>query len=91
MSKPTAEELEIALKQAATMREQGQDPQFMAKALLNLNYRVGYLEKVFHLAEKYILFGQDPNEHKYLLKAIEHAQNEERHIAKKDDEPSLGL
>ena len=37
MSKPTAEELATALEAAAQMREKGDDEQYIAKALLNLN------------------------------------------------------
>ncbi|WP_196137640.1 hypothetical protein [Aliikangiella sp. G2MR2-5] len=91
MTKPTKEELEIALKEAAYMKEHDADPKFIAKALLNLNYRVNYLYEVFKTAEKYLYFGQEENEHQALTKAIEKARHEERNIEKKEDPPTYGL
>ena len=91
MSKPSAEEMTIALKEATYMVEHDLDPKFVAKALLNLNYRVHYFEKVFRAAEKYLNFGQDEHEHQALLKAIEYARNEERRILNEDEPPAFGL
>ena len=42
MSKPTDEELMLALREAASMRDDARDPRFIAKALLNMNYRLNY-------------------------------------------------
>ena len=70
MSKPTEEELKRALLAAAHMREQGQDPDFIAKALLNLHYRFGFLEEVVSAAEHYLHSGQGEREHSLLVGAI---------------------
>ena len=75
MSKPTDDELQHALTIAAHMREAGQDPHYLAKALLNLNYRFGYLEKVRNAAERYMRFGQGETEHRELLRALEAYRN----------------
>ena len=91
MTKPTQAELELALATAAHMSEQKQDEQHLAKCLLNLNYRIGYLEKVFKAAERYVYFGQEETEHQLLVKAIEHARSEELHIEKKEEQPKFGL
>ncbi|PIP80367.1 MAG: hypothetical protein COW84_05640 [Gammaproteobacteria bacterium CG22_combo_CG10-13_8_21_14_all_40_8] len=91
MSRPSNEELATALKAAGTMREQNNDPDFIAKSLLNAHYRLGYLEKVFHHAERYIKFGQAEHEHQELLKVIELAKKEERRITLKDDDTAYGL
>ncbi len=40
MSKPTEDELQAALTEAARLREEGEDHYFLAKSLLNLNYRL---------------------------------------------------
>ena len=45
MGKPTQEELNHALEKAADMREHGQDPDFIAKSLLNLNFLFGVSQK----------------------------------------------
>lgn len=70
MSKPTEEELKQALAEAARMREQGEDPHHVAKALLNLHFRFRFLEDVLVAAEHY-LRGQDVHEHARLVRAIE--------------------
>jgi len=70
MSKPTEEELEEALAEAARMRETDDDPHHVAKALLNLNYRFEYLDKVLYAAERYIRSGHAEFEHAHLLRAI---------------------
>ncbi len=74
MGMPTAEELEDALREAARMREQGDDPHHVAKALLNLNYRVRSLERVLEAAELYFRSGQAVAEHQRLRQAIEQAR-----------------
>ena len=74
MGKPTAEELETALRHAALMREQGEDVYFIAKSLLNLNYRVGCLEEVMDKAKLYLHSGEAAVEHALLVTAIEEAE-----------------
>ena len=91
MSKPTDEEMRVALDAAAYMVEHNKDPKFLAKALLNLNYRVHYFEEVFKAAEKYINFGQEEFDHQNLIKAMDHARQEERRITNQDEPPPFGL
>jgi len=72
MSTPTNEQLSIALQEAARMREQGEDPNFVAKSLLSLNYRFTELEYVYHALEHFIASGQAADAHTSLVKAMEH-------------------
>ena len=83
MGKPTKDELQQALDEAARMREHDEDPQFIAKSLLNLHYRMGFLEKVMHAAELY-LRGEGAREHTLLLRAIEKVKQEDAHCAGHD-------
>jgi len=86
MGKPSEEELKKALAEASRMREQGDDPHFVAKALLNLHYRSKYLEKVLHAAEHYLHSGQAVHEHSLLVKAIDEYRAIEKRTAGEDDE-----
>ncbi|MDA3870115.1 MAG: hypothetical protein PF589_09265 [Gammaproteobacteria bacterium] len=90
MSKPSDEELESALKMAIQMREKGIDPFFLAKSLLNHNYRIGYLEKVLKAADRYLNRGMADSERVALLKVIEKAKDAESYTAKQERE-SFGL
>lgn len=74
MGMPTEEELKTALAEAARMREQGEDPHHIAKALLNCHYRVGQLEKVMQAVELYFRSGMAIHEHQELQKALERAR-----------------
>lgn len=74
MGVPSKEELDSALKEAARMREQGEDPHHLAKTLLNHNYRIETLEKVLHAAELFMHSGQAGHEHSQLVRAIEAAK-----------------
>ncbi|PWK50103.1 hypothetical protein [Pleionea mediterranea] len=74
MGVPTEKELQQALTTAATMREQNNDHDFIAKSLLNLNHRVELLEKVKHYAKLYLRSGQGSQEHTLLLRAIDKAE-----------------
>ncbi|MDX5333659.1 MAG: hypothetical protein LPK58_06395 [Gammaproteobacteria bacterium] len=85
MSKPTDDELKQALAEAARMREQGQDPQHIAKALLNLHYRQRYLEDVLVAAEHY-LRGQGEQDHARLMRAIEHYHEADTRTTGRDEE-----
>ncbi len=71
MGKPSDEELKTALTEAARMREQGDDPRFLAKCLLNLNYRMRYLEHVRQAAESYLHSGLAEHNHAMLIRAID--------------------
>ncbi len=81
MSKPTDEELEIALKMAAQMRDKEIDPFFIAKALLNHNYRIKYLEEIFTSADRYLNHGMSEQERTRLLRTIEKAKDSESYTS----------
>ena len=74
MGKPTPEEMETALTEAARMREQDEDDFYLGKSLLNLNYRMGFLEDVLAKADLYLHSGEGALEHADLVKAIERAR-----------------
>lgn len=74
MGMPTAEELNEALSEAGRMREQGEDPHHIAKALLNLNYQNEQLKHVLAAAELYLHSGMAVTEHQKLKRAIEQAR-----------------
>lgn len=84
MGRPTWEELQEALATAARMREKGEDEHHLAKALLNMNYRLRYLEKVLEAAEYFLLTGQDAYKHTELKLAIEEARRAERQTGGED-------
>lgn len=71
MGTPTAEELKIALDEAGRMREQGEDPFFIAKSLLNHNFRLRHLEKVHEGIIGYVRSGMDDTAHQRLVKILE--------------------
>lgn len=85
MSRPTEEELAIALAKAAEIRESGNDDSHLAKSLLNLAYRVDALEDVLSKAKHYLHSGQASREHTLLLKAIEKADKADAYLG---EEPS---
>lgn len=74
MGKPTEQELNQALGEAARLRESGEDDQFVGKALLNHHYRIGLLEDVMRLAKRYLHSGHGSKEHTLLIRAIEKAE-----------------
>lgn len=89
MGKPTETELQQAMTAAIKMREGGSDPDFIAKSLLNLHYRVLRLERVMTAARRYLHAGQSVSDHRHLMQAIHAA--EEASIAAEDHEvPLLG-
>jgi len=85
MSRPTADELDTALKKAGEMREQDKDEYYIAKSLLSHNYRIHFLEKVLTACEHYLHSGQGSKEHQILVKAISEAKKTE---SRPGDEPS---
>jgi hypothetical protein len=89
MGKPTAEELQQALDTAIRMRESGNDPDFVAKSLLNLNYRLMHLEHVMTAAQHFLHAGQSVTEHRRLLGAIQAAEKATRDHETADDIPTL--
>ena len=78
MGKPTAEQLEQALAQAAWLREHDMDEYFLGKTLLNHNYRLHLLEDVLHKARQYLHSGQSGQAHRELLRAIEKAEQADK-------------
>lgn len=81
MSKPTGEELSRALTKAREMRDRRDDPDYLAKALLNHNYRLTYLEQVLKAADRYLNHGMDEHQHMELLRLIEKARQAEYRTA----------
>lgn len=90
MGMPTEEELKQALAEAARMREQGNDPQHVAKALLNMNYRLHQFEAVANAAELFFRSGMAVQEQQKLKVAMEKARVAiDRTAGREEDE--LGL
>ncbi len=81
MSKPTDTELKHALKTAIEMKELGKDPDFLAKALLNHNYRLKYLTELLKIADRYLNHGMADHERTLLLSAINKANAAEDRTA----------
>jgi hypothetical protein len=84
MSKPTEQELHVALALAKQMREQGKDPHAIAKCLLNQHYRLGYLEEVLLAVERYLRSGMADDEHRRLVLSVEKARQAEDRNANKE-------
>ena len=78
MSKPSDNELKIALKKAIEMKEHDNDDSFIAKTLINHHYRIRYLEEVLKIADRYMNHGMADHEHTQLLRAIEKAKEAEQ-------------
>ena len=74
MGKPSPEEMKTALAEAARLREQGEDDKCLGKALLSLNYRMGFLEDVLDKTDLYLHSGEGAQEHADLVKSIERAR-----------------
>ncbi|MEJ2345056.1 MAG: hypothetical protein P8076_09360 [Gammaproteobacteria bacterium] len=85
MGKPTGRELQEALAEAGRMRESGEDPHHVGKSLLNLNYRLSYLQRVLHAADAFLRYGQEAHLHAELLRAVEDAKAVEEQEPEADD------
>ena len=72
------------------MRETDQDPDFIAKSLLNCHYQSTYLEQVLHAAEHYMNSGMGEREHTRLIQAISKARDIDERSAKHSHQ-DLGL
>jgi len=90
MSKPTETELKTALIAAQTMKEHDKDPFFLAKSLLNHDYRLKYFEDLLKAADLYMNHGQSEYDRLQLLHQIEKVRHEELRISKQD-EKDFGL
>ncbi len=87
MSKPTAEELDTALKMAEQMRDKKIDPFYIAKALLSHNYRIKYLEEILRAADRYINRGMSEQEKTHLIRTIEKAKDAESFTSGRERDP----
>jgi len=90
MSKPTDIELKTSLVAAATMKEHNKDPFFIAKTLLNHNYRLKYYEDLLKAADRYMNHGQAEQARMELLKCIDKVKTAENRIAN-DEVKDFGL
>ncbi len=90
MSKPTDIELKTALVAAATMKEHNKDPFFMAKSLLNHNFRLKHYEDLLKATDRYMNHGQAENERLKLLRCIEKIKDAENRNSNTEDE-NFGL
>ena len=90
MGKPTPEELQTALTEAGHMREKDEDPHFLAKSILNMNFRIKILEKVHHSTALYLHSEQGTTEHTRLLQAIKEYESLDYRTEGKEDE-NFGL
>jgi hypothetical protein len=86
MSKPSDIQLSLALQKAKQMKEQGDDPDYIAKTLLNHHYRLGYLEEVLKAADRYMNHGMAEHERMGLLRSIEKAKHAELYTAGEERE-----
>ena len=81
MSKPTNDELKIAMTTAATMKQNDDKPVFIAKSLLNYNYRLPFYEDLLKYADLYMNHGQSEHDHMKLLHCIEKVKDAENYTA----------
>jgi len=77
--RPSADEHTTAMRTAETLHVEARDPRYLGKAVLYLDQRRQYLEKVLQLADRFLLSGQDEHVHALLLKAIHAAKRAEEH------------
>jgi hypothetical protein len=78
MGKPAEIEINKVLEHAGKMCEQGEDPFFISKALLNLHYRFEKLEDVYHSVEHFIYSGLGETEDARLMMSIRKYQEVDR-------------
>lgn len=89
MGKPTDAELQQALATAIAMRESGHDQDHVAKALLNLNYRMQKMEHLLDAVKRYLHAGQSATDHRTLLLAVQAAEKASA-AEEEPDDPSFG-
>ncbi len=90
MSKPTEEELKTALIAATRLKESDSDKYFVAKSLLNLNFRMRFYEELLHAADLYMNHGQSEHDRMQLLSAINKVKEIDARTANMDIE-NFGL
>ena len=71
------------------MREQGEDPDFIAKSLMSLHHRFEVWQKVVEATQHYLHSGQATSEHARLVRAMREA--EALDSRNESSEPPLGL
>ena len=71
MRRPDAEQLGIALAAAAALREEGNDPRHIARALSYLYSRNQGLEELLQLADRYLRFGMPEHELSEMRRLVE--------------------
>ncbi len=86
MSKPTDAELATAIRAAIEMKEHDDDPHFIARSLLNLQFRMRFYEELLKLADLYLNHGQSESDHMQLLRHINKLKEIELRSAKMDIE-----
>jgi len=74
--KPTDDELTAALQRAEAMREQGDDPEHLAKSLLYLARRDELLEEILQHLELFLGFGFPEEEHARLVLLVDQARRQ---------------
>lgn len=79
-----------ALQTAERMRDQDDDPDFLAKTLLYLHQRDEMLERVLGHLELFLRFGLPVDEHMKLVRLVEEAKAQQR-IDKGEEVDKLGL
>lgn len=79
--KPSVSEYATALQAARTLHVEEHDPKSLGKTLLYLDQRVGYLERVLNLADRFLHAGLEEHAHSLLLQAILAAKRAEEHSA----------
>jgi CBS domain-containing protein len=79
--KPTDEEYATALRVAEMLHVEARDPKYLGKALLYLDQRREFLERVMERADRFLVAGQDEHNHALLLKSILAAKRAEEHAA----------
>ena len=77
--KPATEEYLAAMRTAEALQVEARDPRHLGKTLLYLEQRNRLLDKVFALADRFLLTGQNEQVHAQLLKAIHAAKRAEEH------------
>ena len=72
MRRPDTEELGIALAAAEAMREEGNDPRHIARALSYLYHRNQELEGLLQFADRYLRFGMPEHELSEMRRLVDH-------------------
>ena len=77
--RPNDDEWALAVATAEALHVEVRDRRYLGKTLLYLEQRNAFLERVYELADRFLLTGQDVQVHSQLLKAIHAAKRAEEH------------